>query len=241
MQQHIEPYDSKIPKIFHQIWLGNTKLPRDLKKLSESWLQYNPDFQYVLWTDSDVAKLPLINREIFTSLANLGARSDILRYEILYSYGGIYIDTDFECIRKLDDKLLAPSFLGCIQYCETPQIGNAILMAERYSPVVRRIIDSCTLPQEESVQNIIDCTGPNMVTKSVFENFTLNPLNILLLPSDYFYPWPSFLRDLKLDPHTFATSNSYGIHHWHTSWIKKPTLFQSSFAKLKRFMRHFFQ
>lgn len=32
-------------------------------------------------------------------------KADILRYELLYFFGGIYIDTDFLCIKNID-KLL---------------------------------------------------------------------------------------------------------------------------------------
>lgn len=234
-------YTEKIPKIFHQIWLGNSPLPTKLKRLSKTWLKHNPDFKYILWTESNIDKLPLINKDIFQNLVNPGARSDILRYEILYNFGGIYIDTDFECIRTLDKQLLTSSFLGCIQFCDTPQIGNAILMAEPYSRVVRKIIDTCTLPQEESVQSIIDCTGPNMLTKAVLDNFPLDPSSVLLLPSDYFYPWPSFLRDLPLDPHSFTTPYSYGIHHWHTSWIKSPTYLQIILNKIKKSISYYMQ
>ena len=28
-------------------------------------------------------------------------KSDILRYEILYKYGGVYIDTDYECVTNI--------------------------------------------------------------------------------------------------------------------------------------------
>ena len=32
----------------------------------------------------------------------LGEKSDIFRYEILYRFGGVYVDTDFECIKPFE-------------------------------------------------------------------------------------------------------------------------------------------
>jgi Glycosyltransferase sugar-binding region containing DXD motif len=41
------------------------------------------------------------NKEAFLSAYNYGMKSDILRYEILHSYGGVYIDTDYECVMNI--------------------------------------------------------------------------------------------------------------------------------------------
>ena len=42
-----------LPKIIHQIWLGG-QLPEKYRAWSESWKKFNPDWQYILWTDEDV-------------------------------------------------------------------------------------------------------------------------------------------------------------------------------------------
>ena len=41
------------------------------------------------------------NKEAFLSAYNYGMKSDILRYEILHSFGGVYIDTDYECVMNI--------------------------------------------------------------------------------------------------------------------------------------------
>jgi mannosyltransferase OCH1-like enzyme len=37
-----------------------------------------------------------------TNASNLGLKSDLVRYEVLYLFGGIYIDIDYECIKSLE-------------------------------------------------------------------------------------------------------------------------------------------
>ena len=40
-----------------------------------------------------------------TDCNNFGEKSDILRLEILYQMGGIYVDMDFECLQNMDNLL----------------------------------------------------------------------------------------------------------------------------------------
>src|SRR6266436_7942477 len=93
----------KIPKIIHQIWLGS-ELPEEFIALQQSWIEYHlgRDWLYKLWTDEDVANMELYNKAFYDATDNYGIKSDILRWEILYNFGGVYIDMDFECLRALD-------------------------------------------------------------------------------------------------------------------------------------------
>jgi len=46
------------------------------------------------WQIKSVASLKLLAGEVLASEENVGARSDLLRLEVLYKFGGIYLDTD---------------------------------------------------------------------------------------------------------------------------------------------------
>ena len=63
--------------------------------------------------------------QLIDSIENKGCKSDILRYEILYQYGGIYVDTDFESIKPIPKELLKKSFVACMIHDYKPQIGRA--------------------------------------------------------------------------------------------------------------------
>ena len=56
-----------------------------------------------LWTDENIKDLNFDNRDIFDKADNYGMKSDILRYEILYREGGIYIDIDYECLQSIEN------------------------------------------------------------------------------------------------------------------------------------------
>ena len=80
-----------IPKIIHQIWIGNNNKPPI--KLMNSWKQKHPDFEYIFWTEDEIIKRKLILQcqKKYDIINEIVGKVDILRLEILYNYGGIYI------------------------------------------------------------------------------------------------------------------------------------------------------
>ena len=103
------PQTTRIPRVFHQIWIGPKPLPEKYKRWQKTW-QSIPGWTYKLWTDKDVQQFPLINQDAYYREKNLGARADILRLEILYREGGVYIDTDFECLKPNLFAILASEY-----------------------------------------------------------------------------------------------------------------------------------
>ena len=91
-----------IPKKIHLIWLGPKTPPIVFKDCLASLKKNLPDWEFKLWTDADVPSLDLYNQKYFDEETNYAAKSDILRYEILYRFGGVYIDVDIEVIQSLD-------------------------------------------------------------------------------------------------------------------------------------------
>ena len=126
--KRLENNKDLIPKIIHHIWLGKKNVPPYFEKFKKSWQKCNPDYKFFFWDDEKCKNLNLINRELFDSIENKGCKSDILRYEILYQYGGIYIDTDFECIRPIPTEFLKQSFVACMAFEYKPVVNNAFLM-----------------------------------------------------------------------------------------------------------------
>ena len=92
----------KIPQIIHQIWIGDKPAP---KKLMETWSIKNPDFEYIYWNEEEIIKrgLQLQCHEKINMINEINGKADIIRWEILYEYGGVFIDADSICIEPLDD------------------------------------------------------------------------------------------------------------------------------------------
>jgi mannosyltransferase OCH1-like enzyme len=90
-----------IPKILHQIWIGPKPAPTNLMK---TWKEKHPDFEYILWTEQEIEKrrLQLTCIDKINMIPEINGKADIVRWEILYEYGGYFVDADSICIEPFD-------------------------------------------------------------------------------------------------------------------------------------------
>jgi mannosyltransferase OCH1-like enzyme len=91
-----------IPKIIHQIWIGDKPAPTNLMK---TWKEKHPDFEYIFWNEQEIQarQLPLTCFDQINAIPEINGKADIIRWEILYHYGGYFVDADSICIEPFDD------------------------------------------------------------------------------------------------------------------------------------------
>ena len=122
-------------KIIHQIWLGTKKPPKwCMDSWEKDYIKNNPDWKYYLWTDKEVKNLNLINRKEYDSESTMRGKSDILRYELLYQYGGIYIDADSLCIdpnNSLSKLIKDKDFFACREPKNKQFIANGVIYCNK--------------------------------------------------------------------------------------------------------------
>lgn len=108
------PKPQLIPKIIHQTY-KTEDIPEHWKEGRQKCLDLHPDYKYILWTDEMAYEF--IKEEYpwfldtFEDYKYPIERADAIRYFILSHYGGVYIDLDDGCERKLDPLLAFPAFL----------------------------------------------------------------------------------------------------------------------------------
>ena len=90
-----------VPRVLHQIWLGDRPLPDEFAAFVETWRLHHPSWEHRFWTEENLPD-GLRRPEVYERLRMPAERSDILRLEVLWREGGVYVDTDFECHRPLD-------------------------------------------------------------------------------------------------------------------------------------------
>ena len=104
-----------LPPKLHFIWIGS-QIPNKYIHNLLSYYQHNyKNYQLYWWTDShnqninlegitkkNVNQLTLINHKEFQQTPNYGRKADILRYEIIYQFGGIYCDVDSVALKPFD-------------------------------------------------------------------------------------------------------------------------------------------
>ena len=101
-----------IPKLFHLCWLSGDPYPKKIKFCINSWKKFNPDYEVMLWDTNrfDVNSTPW-TKQAFEA-KKYAFVADYIRLYAVYNYGGIYLDSDVEVIRSLDDVLDLPYFVG---------------------------------------------------------------------------------------------------------------------------------
>jgi mannosyltransferase OCH1-like enzyme len=229
-----------IPKVIHQIWIGPT-VPESVTRLADSWKSLMPEYEYRLWRDKEIDDLEFSSKRLYNSLANPGAKSDIARYAILEKHGGLYVDTDFECIRSLNPCLVGSSFVcGHLPLGDhgRPELNNGLIASTINNPILQQITSELNaLPafDDSDAMAVMDMTGPHRLTRVVAEYLTNEAVGCL--PSNYFYPWPYFLKDSPQSPYEFITEQTFAIHHWHCSWMGHSGQSSRKLVRLKRFVQ----
>lgn len=219
MSDQFRTEEPRIPKIFHHIWVGSP-FPEKYKQLRQTWIDKHPDWEFILWTDEKIEAFGLQNKKIYDVNPNFGSKADIARYEILYRMGGVYLDTDFECLHPLDELNHRLNFYTAIGFEKDVELYNGLIASVPGHPILRECIDNIKpLPAKPDSVHIFNTTGPYYFTRCFFKIVYLcenEPLAVL--PTSFFYPWPHFLRN-DPNPRRWIRNDSFALHYWHVSWL----------------------
>jgi inositol phosphorylceramide mannosyltransferase catalytic subunit len=197
----------KIPRIIHRIWLGGEPLRDDFQHYGETWRNHHPSWEIRLWTDADLPELGLT--EALERGRHHAERADVLRYELLKRFGGVYVDTDLECLRPLDSLLDQVEVFAALHSPE--MVSNSILGAVPGHPFFERASREAAL--RIGVGAIPAATGPLFLTL-LLKDFP----EVTLYGHEKFFPLP---RNEKYRAHEHFP-DAYAVHHWAHSW-RPPT------------------
>ena len=151
-----------IPKIIHYCWFGNTPLPPTAHKCLESWEKYFPDYEIVLWNeDNSPMEIPFV-RDAYKA-KKYAFVADYVRMWAVYTYGGIYMDTDMLVIRPMEKLLEKLELFFGYEDPERKYINAAIFGAVKSSCFISDILSKYNDIQF-SLDKIHQITIPNIVT-----------------------------------------------------------------------------
>ena len=101
-----------IPKVIHYCWFGGAPLPDLALKCIDSWKKFCPDYKIVEWNENNFnLECCDFTRESYNA-KKWAFLSDCARLYIVYHEGGIYLDTDVELVKSLDEVLNNDCFFG---------------------------------------------------------------------------------------------------------------------------------
>jgi mannosyltransferase OCH1-like enzyme len=216
--------ENKIPKKIHLIWLGGEK-PKKFNFLLERIKEKNKNYDVIEWNDNNI-NFELINQRLFDETENLGSKSDILRFELLYKYGGIYMDYDFLQIKSFDE-LLEYDFFAGTDKNNPNEVWNSIVGSTPKNKICEKFLNDILNNEpikRHEINRVMNETGPYYLTKLINDNKW--EYDIKILKGDYFYPFPGAerhsIRSLNENDinyiESFKTDNTFCIHLFTTTW-----------------------
>jgi mannosyltransferase OCH1-like enzyme len=184
-------------------------MPEIFKAFGDGWKQLHPGWSLIEWGD----KIPLLqNQDIYDRAEEIcpalegQLRSDVVRLELLYKFGGVWIDTDFEALKPIDELLEG---VECFAAWVTRDcINNAIMGAVPGHPFIKRLIDgmpASVSSHKGQAPRVV--SGPQYLTRVWNEH---PDDSVTLFSRDLWYPylWSELGRVKEKFP------KAYGIHHW---------------------------
>lgn len=133
-----------VPKIIHHIALGNGNLTKH-DAARQSCRQLHADWKHQLWTDDNATSFisehyPYILPHYTHYLQNI-QQANILRYAVLFKFGGVYLDLDVTCRVALDSTPLMS--LPLVTPGAYPAgVNNAFIAAQAGHPFLAELLGS---------------------------------------------------------------------------------------------------
>lgn len=211
----------KIPKTIHYCWFGNNEMPENAKKCIETWKEKCPDYEIIRWDESnyDVSK-HLYVKQAYDRKA-WAFVSDYARLDIIYNYGGIYLDTDVSVIKRFDDLLYHDAYCGFLGYGTRINTGAGFGARKKF-PIVGEWLDAYkyqVFEKDDCTVNGNLCTVYQTDVMKFHKGFIPNGKcqlvdGLACYSKEYFEAYNHILGLSQI------TENTYSIHWSNLSWCE---------------------
>jgi FkbM family methyltransferase len=195
----------KIEQIIHFSVPAETNAIQE--EVIERARELHPTWEVKVWRDPIKADGFLLEK-YWRKVKTGAGLADLIRLDVLFRFGGVYVDSDIKLIRPLD--VLAQHYDCFIASEDGVNLTNALVGARKQSPAIYRIIDYLNKnePDWDLPPNI--ATGPVLFAAQLKWSH-----EITVLPRETFY---SYSYTTTLDKDKLVHRHSYGEHLWHHSW-----------------------
>lgn len=211
-----------IPKIIHYCWFGRNEKSQEIMDCIDSWRKFLPGWEIKEWNEDnfDISKYSYACDAY--ALRKWAFVSDIVRLDVLYEYGGIYLDVDVEFVKTIPEEYL--NYIGFCGFEYTSTIAPGLIFGiQPKQKFIKNVLDSYQNEHFE-INNKGIYKTINMRITSMLEEEGLQKNNkmqningIVVFPSEYFCGYDTDIRE------PLITEKTICWHHYLGSW-SKPTL-----------------
>jgi mannosyltransferase OCH1-like enzyme len=191
-----------IPRVFHRIWVGPDPLPREYAAYGETWAKHHPGWELRLWTEDNLPEG--VRPEVYERLRAPAERANLLRLELLSREGGVYMDTDFECLRSIEP--LIENAEVFITLAKAGRVNNALMGSVPGHAAIAEAL--AQVRPVEFFGHDKAATGTRLL-----DGILIDRPGVTLLEAELFYPMTESQRE-----------HAYAVHHKARSWKDPDTL-----------------
>jgi hypothetical protein len=229
-----------IPPQIHYCWFGSEPMPKDDERCVESFRKHNPSYEIIRWSEEnyDIAKAPLYVRQAYEN-KKYAFVSDYVRLDVIYRYGGIYLDTDVELFSSLDFVRGFRMMFAYMEYGELATgLGFASIPETKEVHDLMQMYEDIPFLNEDGTLNLTPCpryTNEYFRRKGMILDNSLEIIDdVLFLPSDYLCP----ISPVKCDDGSYQLAQlclsdyTVGIHWCNNTWKNSDEI--GVFEKIKQ-------
>lgn len=206
-----------IPKTIHYCWFGKGEMPELALKCIESWHKYMPDYEYKLWNEENIdVNIVPYTKEAYEA-RKFAFVTDYVRLWALYNEGGVYMDTDVEILKPLDDLLHLSAFTG-YEGSKTQPPVTGLMASAPHGEWVKEQLDAYENAHFIKEDGSFDMTTNTVRISGIMKanGFVQNGeyqvyKDLHVFPVDYFCPRQTTGEFL-------LTDNTYCDHHFMGTW-----------------------
>lgn len=208
---------NKIPKIIHTCWLSNEPFKPVHQKCIDSWKKHLPDYEIKIWNAENWD----INRFRFTKEAfrykQWAFVSDVVRLDVVYRYGGVWLDLDAEVIKPIDKLLNHEFFTGTERTTPTYNpITPYIFGATKENFLVKELLDYYNDKPFVGANRKFQVTTNTVIIQDILETkYNCPRIDGLCEFMPGYVKYPSNIL-------CHGSEESIIIHHFDSHWLHLP-------------------
>jgi len=209
-----------IEKTIHYVWLGSKEVPKKFTAFIEGWRQLHPDWEIIKWNEENFDCKNNYWVKAAIEHKNWSLAADVMRSWVLLNHGGVYLDTDMELFKPLDEIVEKSDFF--IGYETNFWFGCAILGAKKGHRIMDEVYERYRMPCPgvDIGSNMLCVFNFSAVIKRLYKIKLDGKTkkiadNAQLFSSDYFFPKNYITHKTKI------TKNTVAKHHYSSTWFSQ--------------------
>lgn len=229
-----------IPPIIHQIWSEKHEpLPEYFRVLGQTWKANHLEWCYRYWNDKSMYAFLEQHYPEYVKRYKLFTydiqRWDAIRYLILFHYGGIYVDFDYECLKCIEPLLKNVKCCFAMEPMEhvsngapSPYFNNALMGSVSGNGFMQFVVKH-VFERDENVlgckddksRYVLNSTGPLMLS-SLYHSYP-NKEEVTLLPASFVSPFSCFdskeyMNGNESEYLDSKLKDAYAVHYFLNTW-----------------------